>query len=369
MKIFKTLSIFLVIVTFACDKEEVSPSGEAFFDEFDHRKFRMGFTSWSYGPLLDDVHATYNFLSNNGDIYTEHIDNQIPWSAWINDDPLPQFFVDEINFRVSNQLSNKDLLLSVSLLNLSRSDLAEDFDGQTPSYTQIDDLEIVEAYRKHVQYLVDQLEPTYLVIAIESNELLLHSSEKWEQYQALISSVTQDIKSSNPSLKISESMTLHNLFSPDVSDVSTYQNEVINHINSLEFAAISFYPFFKGMGSSADFQQAFDFLNQRINVPIAFVETAHLAEDLVVPSLQLNIPGSPEEQNEYLEVLMQNAQQNDYEFIIWWAHRDFERLWETFPEEVKDIGQIWRDTGLIDENGNDRKGIETWNTVYSKPYE
>jgi len=31
----------------------------------------------------------------------------------------------------------------------------------------------------------------------------------------------------------------------------------------------------------------------------------------------------------------------------------------TFPEEVEDIGQIWRDTGLLDETGKERSGYNT----------
>jgi hypothetical protein len=50
----------------------------------------------------------------------------------------------------------------------------------------------------------------------------------------------------------------------------------------------------------------------------------------------------------------------DYEFIIWWAHRDFDALWETFPPELRDLGQLWRDTGLLDESGNERQAFLLW---------
>ncbi|HKK61971.1 MAG TPA: hypothetical protein VJ951_05395, partial [Bacteroidales bacterium] len=132
--------------------------------------------------------------------------------------------------------------------------------------------------------------------------------------------------------------------------------------NQMDFVAISFYPFFKNQNSVNDFQQTFDFLHNRIDKPIAFVETCHLAENLLVTNLNLSISGNEVEQNSYLETLLTNAQEQNYEFVIWWAHRDYDALWETFPPELKDIGKLWRDTGLLDEDGNERVSYTTWKT-------
>jgi hypothetical protein len=128
----------------------------------------------------------------------------------------------------------------------------------------------------------------------------------------------------------------------------------------MDFAAISFYPFFKNLQTQQEFQEAFDFMHERVNVPISFAETAHIAENLVVLNLNLSIPGSESEQELYLKTLLNNAQTQNYEFIIWWAHRDYDALWETFPPELQDVGQLWRDSGLLDEDGNERVSAQTW---------
>ncbi len=358
--------VLLAALMFLQSCKNDDESDGSFFSAYDSRSFSMGFTSWSYGPELQDVEDTYQFLTNNGDIYAEHIDNQIPWSAWINDTALPDAFMSEIAFRKSNKIPGMDMLLSVSILNLSRNDLADDFDGETPEYTFINDPEIIDAYYKHIDYLVSELDPKYLVIAIEANELLIHSPEKWEQYQVLIAQVTTDIASKYPDLRISESMTLHNMITPDVEDVDAYMIELVPHMNQLDFVAISFYPFFKQQKTREEFQASFDFLHSQVTRPIAFVETAHLAEDLVVEGLNLSIPGNETEQDIYLQTLLTNAQEHDYEFVIWWAHRDFDALWETFPDEVKDIGQIWRDTGILSENGENREAYQSWSAAFKK---
>ncbi len=330
------------------------------------RDFKMGFTTWSFGPDIQDVNDTYSFIENNADIYTEHIDNKIPWNAWMNNLPLPTEFTNEITGRVNRKIDHAQLLLSVSLLNSNRDELAEDYDGTIPSYSNLNDVQIEDAYFKHINYLVSQLTPDYLVIAIEVNELKIRAEDKWDSYKLLIQNVKSRVKQLYPNLTISESISLHNLYEPDVANPAAYINEMTNYINQMDFVAISFYPFFKNLHSKNEFQQIFDFLHNNINQPIAFVETSHIAEDLIVPNLNLSINGTEIEQNLYLECLLENAQEQNYEFVIWWTHRDYDALWETFPPELKDIGQLWRDSGLLDENGNERLSITTWNNHLDK---
>ncbi|WP_211341807.1 hypothetical protein [Ulvibacterium marinum] len=343
-----------------CSKDE--PGVEIASD----RDFKMGFTTWSYGPNLQDVNDTYSFIGGNADIYAEHIDNNIPWNAWINDLALPSEFTNEMIGRANRKISEKSLLLSVSLLNSNRDELASDFDNTIPAYDNLDDTHIREAYFKHISYLLDAFAPDYLVIAIEVNELRLRSPEKWDSYTNLIFDVKTRIKQSYPDLKISESISLHNLYEPEVSDPQTYIGDIMDHVNQNDFVAISFYPFLKNLSSKTEFQEALDFLHSQAVPPIAFVETAHIAENLVIPNLNVSIDGNENEQNVYLETLLEHADTQTYEFIIWWVHRDYDALWETFPAEVKDLGQLWRDTGLLDENGMERAAFSVWQNNHGK---
>lgn len=356
MKFSRYLLIFLLVSS--CSKDNASRISE--------RNFKMGFTTWSYGPNLEDVNNTYSFITNNAEIYTEHVDNKIPWNAWINDLTLPPEFTNEIAGRANRKIAGKELLLSVSILNSNRDELAFDFDDTVPSYTNLDDADIKDAYFKHINYLVTEFSPDYLVIAIEVNELRLRSPEKWDGYKRLIQDVKSRMKEVYPDLRISESISLHNLYEPEVSDPTTYVTEIINHMNQMDFVAISYYPFLKNQSSKSAFQETFDFLHANVTPPIAFVETAHIAENLVIPNLNVSIDGNENEQNLYLETLIENADTHDYEFIIWWAHRDFDALWATFPDDIKDLGQIWRDIGLLDENGRARPAYTLWTNNLQK---
>ena len=364
--------LIILIVLFGCKKDELQDldnqnnSNSDFFSEYDTKNFDMGFTSWPYAPSIESVDNTYNFINENADIYCEHIDNNIPWNSWINDLPLPIEFTNDIIARQSRKIPNKKLVVSVSLLNFERYDLAFDYDGTTPNYTSMNDLHIEDAYFQHIKYIVTQLNPNYLIIAIEVNELLKNTPSKWDEYKLLIFNVKTRIQQEFPSLSISESITLHNLYEPDVPNPQQYIDELVNYANTMDFVSISFYPYFKGLKTNEEFQNAFNFLHDKINQPIAFAETGHLSEDLIVNSYGISINGNENEQNNYLEKLLLNAQEENYEFIIWWTHRDYNELLETFPLELQDLGKLWISTGIINEDGLEKEAYSTWKIVLDK---
>ena len=368
----KYLLIIFIISVIGCEKRDLHDLenqnciNKDFFAEYNKRNFDMGFTSWPYAATIESVDNTYNFINENTDIYCEHIDNNIPWNAWMNGLPLPIEFTNDIIARQSRKIPNKKLVVSVSLLNLERNDLAFDYDKTTPNYTSMSDLHIEDAYFQHIKYIVNQLNPNYLIIAIEVNELLKNTPNKWDEYKLLMFNVKTRIQQEFPSLSISESITLHNLYEPDVPDPQQYIDELINYANTMDFASISFYPYFKGLKTNDEFQNAFDFLHEKVNKPIAFAETGHLSENLIVNSYSISINGNECEQNKYLEKLLMNAQEENYEFIIWWTHRDYNELWETFPLNLQNLGKLWISTGIINEDGLEKTAYSTWQTVLDK---
>lgn len=370
MKSKRFVFFILTLLLFACKNEHSQnplPCGnDGSMEIIQNRQFHMGFTTWSFGPTEADREITYQFISQNADIYSEQIDNKIPWNALINNTELPAEFVSDISYRVSKKPEGHKLLLSVSLLNTDRADLLEDYDGTIPSYSALNEPMIENAYVKHLEYLIVRFNPDYVVTAMEVNELKMKSEVKWTQYKLLMSNIRSRIKNRFPELKLSESVTLHNWFNPDVQNPNEYMAEIANYVNqNLDFAAISFYPFFKGLHSKEHFQIAFDFVNTMVAIPVAFVETSHLAEKLEVSGYSLVIESNKCEQKDYLEVLLLNAHNFEYEFLIWWTHRDFDWLWETFPPEVQDLGKLWRDTGLLDENGEERPAYLVWKEILS----
>lgn len=368
--IFRSVLLTLFVsFMFGCSSDvdvEEEPSELSFFDEYDTRNFKMGFTTWPYAPSEEAVRSTDTFLETNGDIYSEHIDSEIPWSAWMKETSLPEAFTNMVAGRKARRSAENSMTLSISLLNIDRSDLMPDFDAGIPAYSSLDDTHIADAYYKHVSYLMTELAPNYLVISVEADGLLKHAPEKWEEYKSLMLNVKSRIKNDYPSIPISESMMLHNFYQPDFGNSQEIIAEVGSYLNTMDFAAISFYPFLKGQSMTSEFQAALDFLHANVNIPIAFAETGHLSENLTIEGLDLFIPGNQTEQDAYMQTLLINAQQRNYEYIIWWTHRDYDPLWETFPEALKDLGKVWISTGIINEDGAEKEAYSSWERAFNK---
>lgn len=365
--VYKYAFVILTLILSGCDNGE-SGNGcrtAGFADHVTPRNFSMGFTTWPFGLEAAEVQSTYDFIDTNGDIYSEQIDGQIPWGAWINNTPLPESFTSSIDYKVASRLDKK-LLLSVSLFNAERNDLARDVGGNRQNYQSLNDEFLRDAYVKHLRYLVDRLSPDYLVFAMEVNEYQRNMISQWDEYQQLAAFVRSELRASHPDLKIAESFTLHNWYKTEFASDPWLLQEMKEYIALSDFTAISYYPFLQGLHKREEFDAAFIFLNEQAPKPVAIVETGHLAENLSVPELNVSIEGTACEQNQYLESLLRSAHTQDFEFVIWWTHRDYDALLETFPVEQRVLGKLWRDTGLLNESGEERLSFNTWSLVKNR---
>ena len=366
---FKCLVTFAVAIsTFSCSNDDSPVEPEIVIEPKETRPFNMGFTTWSYGAKAEDVEGTYSFIFNNADIYSEQFDHRIPWSAWMNNSELPKEFVDNVNYRLSKRNLAKKLLLSVSLLNIGRDDLLEDYDNQSPSYVSMSDTAIENSYIEHLTYLINRFNPNYLVMAMEVNEMRVKKPEKWAEYMVLASNIKARLKVLYPQLPVSESVTLHNWCNYYGTLDAGYVDEITNYVNALDFAAISFYPFLMGLHTEAEFQAAFDFLNSKATKPIAFVETGENAEDIDIPAFDFKSAGDEAKQKLYLETLLGNCLTQNYLFCIWWCHRDYDQMLNDLPSDLIDLALLWRDIGLIDEEGNKREAFDLWSGELQIPY-
>lgn len=322
------------------------------------RTFKMGFSTWPYATTQDSKEKTYHFIDEHADIYSEQFDDHIPWMAIMENRPMAEQMARDLNERVALKL-DKDLVVSVSLFNPDRTDLITGYMGTIPTYTSLSDQHIEDTYYYYLNAVLDSLNPKYLVMAMEINEFYTHQSEQWEDYKALAANLKSRLRADYPDLLLSESITLHNLVDSNNSD---FVAEILDYVNTMDFVAISYYPFMHGALNQNNFEADMAFLSQ-VSKPIAFVETAHLAEDLELMDPDLLLAADECTQKDYLQVLLSTADKKNFEFVIWWAHKDFDDLWNTLPDEVKPLGRLWRDTGLINEKDQERPAFDLWKVV------
>ena len=173
----------------------------------------MGFSTWSYGPDLADIDDTHSFLDQYRDIQTIQMDDKIPWNAWINGTALPSDYIADVDgrvFRLPND--GTPIILSISPLNTGRDNIIEDWEnGAAPSYSFGDTI-LQNAFIEHIKYLVDAFNPTYLIFGMETNDLLVHAEDKWDDFRSLMTKTKTELQLTYPTLKMTESMTLHNWY-------------------------------------------------------------------------------------------------------------------------------------------------------------
>jgi hypothetical protein len=338
------------------------------------RPFRLGFTTWPSAPTVEAVTGTYTFIAANGDLLAEHIEEGVPWQAAADGKPFPKEFAQKMQGRAKNRPKGMKLLLSITPLDMGRQGFAElvDDKGKRPvpkewADKKFNDPAVKAAYLAYVRWMIDTFRPDYLLTGIETNELLNNRPAAWDAYRELSAHVRAEIKKQHPDMVVAESVTLHKLLEKGNKKLAEYQKAIREFIAGHDFCPVSFYPFFLGQHKPAEFDEAFKFLTTFTDKRIAIAETGHPAEDLAVKRWNLNFPATAAEQDDYVTTLLKRAQADRYLFVTWYASKDFDDLWATFPESVKDLGRLWRDTGLVDEKGKERPGLATWKKELGRP--
>ena len=324
------------------------------------RSFYMGFSTMSYEMSTIAVESTYDFISTYSDIYSEQIEDPIPWENLISNDSIPHSIKQDWYKRAAKKTSSQKLLLSVGLLNVGRTDLQISPEGNTPSYNKMYDSDIINAYTHYVSKLITIFNPDYVVLAMEVNDLLINAPEKWEEYKILISGIRENIQKSFPNLPLSESVSLHNWVTHYKQNEHEVVEEIANYVNKNDFISISFYPFFKYMNTTSEFSEAFTFLQKKSKKPIAIVETNYITETLELPSYNITIPANETEQYLYLKTLLNTAQKDNYLCVIWWAHRDYDNMMSYYPYDLQELASIWLRSGLLTKDGKKREVFYLW---------
>ena len=342
----------------------------------DTRAFFMGFTSWPYAATVKAVNDTYGFISGHADLITEHIEEGVPWAEALENRPFPPGFVARMEGRRKNRPKGARLLLSLTSLNMGRAGLADNAgpDGKQPlpeafRGKSFADPIVGKAFLNYCVWMTEYFKPDYLLTGIEANELLNNSPDEWGSYVEMSRSVQAELRKRFPGLPISESVTLHKLLDKTNTGLPAYRKAIKAFVDRHDFFAVSFYPFFLGLHSSREFADSLEFLPGFSDRPIGIAETGHPAKTIEIKSLKFTFPSSPDEQNEYVKALLAQAQSHRYLFVTYWLWKDFDELWNTFPEASKDLARLWRDTGLVDDNDIKRPAFETWREVFGKTWE
>lgn len=337
------------------------------------RSFRMGFSPWPYAMTADAVAETNRFVTSHGDILSEQLDDSIPWEQAARGEPYPDAYVQQMRERRDRLGAGQQRLLYMTPFNMERNGLLAHYQapGTAPNTgwtrRRFHEPTVIQAYTHHVVWMIRFFQPDYLITAIESNEYLKNAPDQWPHYVTFSERVRKRVKQLFPRLPLSESISLHNLLDPNIPGNPERWPRIQAFVKPFDFVAVSYYPLLLGHKRADEIERVLVKLRSLTNKPLAFAETGQPAETLELPAHQLVFPLTPADQSAAMQTLFDFANREQCLFLIWWCHRDYDALWETFPADVKDLGRIWRDLGVLDETGARRDGYHLWERMRQAP--
>ena len=117
--------------------------------------------------------------------------------------------------------------------------------------------------------------------------------------------------------------------------------------------------------------ETLEWIREFTDKPLAITESGFPAQDIILKSYGITIPGSPEKQKTYFETLLDMANRDNYLFVIAFLYRDYDALFGKIAAELEkrdlttDIFLIWRDCGMVDEKGEERPALGVWRRYLS----
>ncbi|MGI9457744.1 MAG: hypothetical protein ACR2NU_14355 [Aeoliella sp.] len=330
------------------------------------RSFRMGFTGFPHDITLPAVTEARTFCRTHGDIIAHHMEG-VPWTECLTKQPLSEKLRREWKGKKEATAAGGHVYVAISPgrgdLKVADHCLPIDEKLKGKSY---DDPRVIEAYLEYCRRAVAFFEPDYLAIGIEVNDIYKNAGpDVWKAYAALHEHVYKALKEDHPDLPIFASLTLHNLLNAEETKREKYVEAYRQILPFCDLIAVSYYPFIQG--GTTEIKPAFEWLTSTFDEegkPYAFVETGEAAEQLKLGAFGVTIRGTTDKQYAYLIELLYFAQTQDTEFVIWFIHRDYDAMWEKIKAHVPEAHGAWRDSGLMDENGDERPAMLAWEKYF-----
>jgi len=341
-------------------------TGLAAAAESSSRTFYMGFQDFAYDKTDKGEADTYAFLRENADIVCLQFGADCPWQQAYDGAPFPVELREKMERRLAGVGPDKNIYLEISPLDMGRAAMGGTNMDRFKD-KPFDDPAVKKAYLTYARRMAEFFNPKFLCIGIEVNELAGNSPEKWPGYVELHRHVYQALKKEHPDLPVFASMTLHNLLAVRNSGNGERLDRLQDFLPYNDVAGISFYPFLGDHRDPSNPTKNFDWIREFTGeMPMAISETAYPAETINFSDRV--IPASPESQVDYLQTVFNMAMRDGYLFVINFAYRDYDAWWEKDKDKWPEWVKAWKDTGVVDGNGEPRISYTLWKDWLARPY-
>jgi hypothetical protein len=338
------------------------------------RSYAMGFTPWLYDATVDAQDWVYAKINAEGDVVSQHLEEGVPWQDMAGGLGFSGSYLAELQSRKNRKVPGKKTLVSINPLNVARDGMAgnrgagvaEPLPAPWNGYA-LNSPQVKAAFLNYAMRTIEFLEPDYLLIGIEVNLLIRNSPAKWAAYAELNQHVYSGVKAVYPALPVGVSLFCVPFF-PQFSSGDSLPAQLAGMADlapAVDFFAFSLHPFMSALLADSFPDDYLDQLFALSPKPVAISESSYPAQ--VWSSGGLTFNGSPEKQDAFLAKMLEAAEKWKAKFVIWFSIRDYDALWNGLLAQDP-IALIWRDTGLYDEAGADRRAILRWRSAFSSAW-
>ena len=362
--IMSLLSLFLPLLLAAC-------SGGGTGNQ--PRTYALGFTDFPHAMSAEAQVAAWSVIENDADMSVMHFDDGVPWIEALSLSEYHPNYMAALTPKVDSIPAGHVTYLAVTPLSFDRSSLAlyRGAQGNEPLIPPWDSYgfhepDMITAFTNHCETMIALFDPDYFAYAIEANMLATATPASWGSFVAMASSVYTSLKTTHPDLPVFVTIQADYFHA-----ALTTQTAAISQILPFtDLIAVSTYPFMNIAPVATipydHFSAVADLAPEK---PFAVAETCWPAEDVMGSIAGTTIYATEQDQEDYVDFLLDEADALDARFVTWFVSRDFDDLWDSYFQYLPEgaIARIWKDTGLYDGEGNARMGLSAWRNQLDRP--
>ena len=328
------------------------------------RPFRMGLSRWPADLTVESFLAAQAFAHEHGDIVSVPLTGGVPWPEALQGRLYAREMEDSLKYRPP---AGKKLFVSITPLDGEHRQLAA-YRGERENMAlprewaglALNSPNVKKAYAAYALRVVQAMNPDYLALAVEANQLLSKEPARWAQFKELYADTYAAVKARRPRLPV--------FFTTDVlhlrglaggAEAAAQADAVADLMKRSDLFAMSLFPH---LSPALPRPLPDDFLDfaTTFGKPVAVAGCGFTSRDVPLDLLKVTLRGSDADQAQFLERLLQTAKRRHYEFVIHSAGTDYDRLCARLPPPLNEIALANAFTGLQAGDGQPKSALAVW---------